>query len=326
MKKILVLSTLACLLNAADFKIAGSSTVYPFSSFVAEEYSAVNNGKTPVVESLGTGGGFKVFCQGITDISNASRAMKLSEFEICQKAGVTDIMAVMIGYDGIVLAQNKNNPPLNIQIKDIFLALAKEIPQNGKLVPNPYKKWNEINPDLPNRKIVVYGPPSSSGTRDTIEELIMIESSKNFSEYKGKYKTIRQDGVYIPSGENDNLIVSKLSIDKDAFGLFGYGFLASNEDKINAASIDGVVANEENIADGKYKLSRSLFIYVNTKKNKDAIKFAEIYMSDELAKKDGELQKIGLIPLKDDDLAKMQEHIKNKQILTKELIQSGKVF
>ena len=326
MKKLLFLCVLACFLNGADFKIAGSSTVYPFSSFVAEEYSAIENTKTPVVESLGTGGGFKVFCQGISDVSNASRPIKMSEFEICQKSGITNIVGIMIGYDGIVLAQNKSNPPLNIKAKDLFLALAKEIPQDGKLVPNPYKNWKEIDPSLPDRKIAIYGPPSSSGTRDTIEELIMVENSKKYKEYNGKYKTIRQDGVYIPSSENDNLIVSKLSIDKEAFGLFGYGFLVSNEDKINAASIDGVVANEENIADGKYELSRSLFIYLNIDKNKDVLKFAEIYMSDDLAKKGGELQKIGLVPLKDEDLSKMQEHIKNKEILTKEMVKAGKVF
>ncbi|BEK37321.1 phosphate-binding protein [Campylobacter coli] len=331
MKKILALSVasfaLAGALNAADLKIAGSSTVYPFTSFVAEEYAAIHNTKTPIVESLGTGGGFKVFCEGITDISNASRAMKFSEFETCKKAGVTDIVGIMVGYDGIVLAQNKANAPLNITKKELFLALAKEVPQGGKLVPNPYTNWNQINKNLPNRKISVYGPPSSSGTRDTVEELVMSDISKKIPEYKGEYKTIRQDGAYIPSGENDNLIVSKLTIDKDAFGLFGYGFLVSNVDKINAADIDGVKADEKNIADGKYDLARSLFIYINAKKNpKEAFEFAKIYMSDDLAKSGGELEKIGLVPLNNDLLKASQKHIEDRKILTDELVKAGKVF
>lgn len=314
-------------LHAADLKSAGSSTVYPFTSFVAEEYALIKNVKTPIVESLGTGGGFKVFCEGITDISNASRPMKLSEFQACQQAGITDIVGVMIGYDGIVLAQNKTNIPLNITKKELFLALAKEIPQDGKLIPNPYTNWNQINKNLPNRKISIYGPPSSSGTRDTIEELIMSDISKKLLEYKGEYKTIRQDGVYISSGENDNLIVSKLSIDKNAFGMFGYGFLMSNSDKINAASIDGIAPSKENIANEKYELARSLFIYINAKKNpQEAFEFAKIYMSDDLAKSGGELEKIGLIPLNDDKLKASQKHIENRNILTSEFVKAGKVF
>ncbi|MBF7042217.1 substrate-binding domain-containing protein [Campylobacter volucris] len=325
MKKILALAAFASIVSGAEFKIAGSSTVYPFTSFVAEEYSLIKKTKTPIVESLGTGGGFKVFCEGITDISNASRSIKPSEFEVCQKSGVTDIIGVMIGYDGIVLAQNKINAPLNITMQELFLALAKEVPQNGKLVPNPYQNWNQINPNLPNRKITIYGPPSSSGTRDTIEELIMVENSKKFPEYKDKYKTIRQDGAFIPSGENDNLIVSKLSVDKEAFGLFGYGFLTSNEDKINAVSIDGIQANNENISNGTYKLARSLFIYINAKKPQ-AIEFAKIYMSDDLAKRGAELEKLGLVPLDDELLKQTQKHLEDKTLLNTELVKAGKVF
>ncbi|EGK8058610.1 phosphate-binding protein [Campylobacter lari] len=327
MKKLLALSA-ACFvsLNAAELKIAGSSTVYPFTSFVAEEYASIKNTKTPIVESLGTGGGFKVFCEGITDISNASRAIKPSEFETCKKSGVSDIVGIMIGYDGIVLAQNKINAPLNISLHELFLALAKEIPQDGKLVPNPYTNWQQINKNLPNRKITIYGPPSSSGTRDSIEELVMVDISKKIPEYKGAYKTIRQDGAFIPSGENDNLIVSKLSVDKEAFGLFGYGFLTSNDDKINAVDIDGVKADEKNISEGKYKLARSLFIYMNAKKNPEVFEFAKIYMSDDLAKSGAELEKIGLVPLDEKTLKQTQKHIEEKGLLTDELVKAGKVF
>ncbi|MBT0825783.1 substrate-binding domain-containing protein [Campylobacter lari] len=327
MKKLLVLSVAAFVsLNAAELKIAGSSTVYPFTSFVAEEYAVIKNTKTPIVESLGTGGGFKVFCEGITDISNASRAIKPSEFETCKKSGVSDIVGIMIGYDGIVLAQSKINAPLNISLHELFLALAKEIPQDGKLIPNPYTNWQQINKNLPNRKITIYGPPSSSGTRDSIEELLMVDISKKIPEYKGVYKTIRQDGAFIPSGENDNLIVSKLSVDKEAFGLFGYGFLASNDDKINAAHIDGVKADEKNISEGKYKLARSLFIYMNAKKNPEVFEFAKIYMSDDLAKSGAELEKIGLVSLDEKTLKATQKHIEEKGLLTDELVKAGKVF
>lgn len=329
MKKSLVLS-LVCfsLAFSNELKIAGSSTVYPFTSFVAEEYAAVKNTRTPVVESIGTGGGFKVFCENKIDVANASRAIKPSEFDVCKKNGVKDVLGVMIGYDGIVLAQNKSNIPLNVTMKQLFLALAKDIPQNGKLIPNPYKNWNEIDPSLPKRKISIYGPPSSSGTRDTIEELLLVKQSKNFKEYgkeSGKYKTIRQDGVYIPSGENDNLIVTKLVADKDAVGLFGYGFLASNKDKISAAKIDNIEANEKNISEGKYSLARSLYIYVNAK-NTAAIDFAKLYMSDDLSSNKGELSKIGLVPLNADELKKTQQHIDKAGLLNDELVKAGKVF
>lgn len=331
MKKLMLSAAVsACVVSFAnaELKIAGSSTVYPFTSFVAEEYAAVNKTQTPVVESTGTGGGFKVFCEGKTDISNASRAIKTSEFEACKKAGVTDIVGVMVGYDGIVLAQNKANAPINITLEQLFLALAKEVPQNGKLVANPYTNWNQIDKSLPNRKISVYGPPSSSGTRDTVEELVMSAMSKKFKEYgdqAGKYKTIRQDAAYIPSGENDNLIVTKLVADKNAFGLFGYGFLANNKDKINAATIDGIEANEPNIAAGKYELARSLYIYLNAK-NKETLKFAELYMSDDLAKSGGELAKIGLVPLDANHLKASQNHVKEAGKLTDDLVKAGKVF
>lgn len=319
MKKLLSLIAInsALILNASNLKIAGSSTIYPFSAFVAEEYAAVRNTKTPIVESIGTGGGFKIFCDGKSDIANASRRIKKSELEVCQSNAVTSIFEVMIGYDGIVLAQNKINHSINITLEQLFFALAKEIPQNGKLISNPYRYWNEIDPSLPKRKISIYGPPSSSGTRDTIEELILSKISKKFKEYgkqAGKYKSIRQDDAYIPSGENDNLIVAKLSADKNAFGLFGYGFLANNQDKINAVSIDFVYASEENIANGKYELARSLFIYLNLN-NSESIEFAKIFMSDDLAY--GELPKIGLVPLNSKKLKEVQASLKNPTPLSK---------
>lgn len=316
------------ILSATELKIAGSSTVYPFSAFVAEEYAMIKKTRTPIVESVGTGGGFKIFCEGKVAIANASRAIKTSEFETCQKNGVSSIIGVMIGYDGIVLAQNKINPPLNITLKQLFLALAKEIPQNGKLIPNPYKQWNEIDPSLPKRKITIYGPPSSSGTRDTIEELILSHISKGFKEYgkqAGKYKSIRQDSAYIPSGENDNLIVTKLNADKDAFGLFGYSFLSNNQDKIDALSIDSVAANEANIANRKYKLARSLFIYLNAK-SKEALDFAKIFMSNDLSSSDGELSKIGLVPLSKEALKQTQKMLQNPKPITDKLVKEGKVF
>lgn len=314
MKKLLLLIGIGIsILSTADLKISGSSTVYPFSTFVAEEYAILKNIRTPIVESVGTGGGFKLFCEGKSDIANASRPIKASEFEVCKKNSIDAVFEVMIGYDGIVLAQNKVNPVTNITLEQLFLALAKEVPQDGKLIENPYVYWDEIDPSLPKRKIAIYGPPSSSGTRDTIETLVLSKMSKKFKEYgkqAGRYKSIRQDNAYIPSGENDNLIVAKLTADKDAFGLFGYGFLSNNEDRISAVSIDSVSATEKNIAEGTYQLARSLFIYLNLK-NKKSLEFARVFMSDDLAGNKGELAKIGLVPLKEEKLRAIQKSLNN---------------
>ena len=305
-----------------QIRIVGSSTVYPFSSSVAEEFGATSKNPTPVVESTGSGGGMKLFCKGndldTPDITNASRRMKTKEFKLCEKNGVTDITEAVIGFDGIAIAQNKKNKPLELSKKHLLLAVAEEVPsKDGKsLVRNPYKRWNEIDSKLPDREIIIYGPPTSSGTRDAFEDMIMKAQTKKMDVYtslykkdkvknKGykKYHKVRQDGIYVPSGENDNLIVQKLSKNPAAIGIFGYSFLIENDDKVTAAKIDGVVPTPETISSGKYPISRSLFFYIKNSHRKDVPAmdgYVALFMKEDMIGHDGILSEIGLIALPDE--------------------------
>lgn len=261
--------------------IVGSSTVYPFATVVAERFGKTTDFKTPKIESTGSGGGFKLFSAGVgvehPDITNASRRIKKSECEKCAENGVAEVVEIKIGYDGIVMANSKKAMPFMLSRKDIFLALAKEVPApggaEGELVVNPYTAWKEVNQNLPEIKIEVLGPPPTSGTRDAFVELAMEAGAKEFGwikalkkEDKDKFKkishTLREDGAYIEAGENDNLIVQKLDANADALGIFGFSFLDQNSDKIQGTFIDGVQPAFDAIADGSYPLSRPLFFYV----------------------------------------------------------------
>ena len=316
--------------SARDYiSIVGSSTVYPFATTVAENFGKTTNFKTPKIESTGSGGGFKLFCAGVgaanPDITNASRAMKKSEFETCQKNGVTDITEVKIGYDGIVVANSKKAPTLKLTRKDLFLALAKEVPDPtgaGKLVPNPYKTWKDVNSALPADKIEVLGPPPTSGTRDAFVELVMDEAGKEFPIYKGMDKkaaqaamqTIREDGAYIEAGENDNLIVQKLQTNPKALGIFGFSFLDQNMDVIQGSYIDGVQPTFEAIADGSYPVSRPLFFYIK-KAHVGVIPGMKEYVAEFTSEKawgpDGYLSEKGLIPMPDAERKQYAADAKN---------------
>ncbi len=297
--------------QAADkrpIRIVGSSTVYPFSSYVAEIFGKTTRYRTPVIESTGSGGGHKLFGAGAglntPDITNSSRKMKVSEFERAQANGVKRITEAVIGYDGIAFAQSASNTPADIKLAHIALAVAAEVPDaSGKLVPNPYKKWSDIDPSLPNRPIRVYGPPTTSGTRDAFEELCLEAATKKIEGYKGeKYSKIRQDGLWVDSGENDNLIVQKLTQDKDGFGVFGYSFLEENRDKLQGAKVDGISPTPETISAGSYPLSRSLFFYIKAShlsKVDGMYDFVKAFMSEKMIGPKGELSKIGLVPLPD---------------------------
>ena len=304
-----------------QIKIVGSSTVYHFASSVAEEFGATTKNPTPVVESTGSGGGMKLFCKGnglnTPDISNASRRMKTREFKLCEKNGVSDITEAVIGFDGIAIAQNKNTPPLNLTKKLLLLAVAEEVPSKDgqSLLKNPYKKWSDIDSSLPGREIIIYGPPTSSGTRDAFEDMIMKAQTKKMDvytslykkdkeKYQGykKYHKIRQDGVYVPSGENDNLIVQKLEKNPAAIGIFGYSFLEENDDKIAANKIEQVLPTPDTISNGQYPISRSLFFYIKNSHRKPvpAIdQYVELFMQEDMIGPDGILSEIGLIPLPD---------------------------
>lgn len=312
-----------------SISIVGSSTVYPFSAAVAEHFGQSGKFKTPKVEATGTGGGIKLFCGGLgpqhADIANASRAIKKSEFEACQKAGVKEIVEVKIGFDGIVVAQSKKaKNRLTLTRKDLFLALAKRVPdpkspESGALVENPYKTWSEINPALPKTKIEVLGPPPSSGTRDAFAELALeggckeipwIKAKKDSDDawFKNVCMTVREDGAYVEAGENDNLIVQKLEANTDAAGVFGYSYLAMNEDRLNAAPIDGRAPSYEAIADGTYPVSRPLYFYVK-KGHVGVIPGIEEYIAEFTSEKasgpEGYLTDKGLIALPDAERKKV---------------------
>ena len=299
--------------------IVGSSTVFPFSTTVAERFGRATKFKTPVVESTGSGGGLKLFCRGIgvetPDIANASRRIKSSEVELCAKNGVNEIVEVKIGFDGIVLANSKKAERVELSLKQLFLALAKEVPVDGELVPNPYEKWSDIDASLPNRRIEVLGPPPTSGTRDAFVEVAMEGGAQRIStlkalrnenkkEFERIAHSIREDGAYVEAGENDNLIIQKLVANPSALGIFGFSFLDQNEDKIQGALVDGAEPTFDNIADGKYAIARSLYYYVkkaHVGKVPGLEEFLHEFTSDRASGEDGYLADRGLIPLPTDD-------------------------
>lgn len=300
-----------------QIRIVGSSTVFPFATVVAENFGKTTGFKTPVIESTGSGGGLKLFCQGVgtehPDFTNASRRIKKSEVELCASNGVTDITEIKIGFDGIVLANSKAAETYNLSRQDIFMALAKEVPVDGKLVPNPYTKWSEINPNLPDTEIEVLGPPPTSGTRDAFVELVMEEAAGEIpmlkeldkNRFKQVFGSMREDGRFIEAGENDNLIVQKLEANPAALGIFGFSFLDQNADKVHGSVIDGSAPTFDAIADGSYPVSRSLFFYM---KNAHVgvipgmKEYVAEFTSEKAAGQEGYLTDKGLIPLPADDL------------------------
>jgi phosphate transport system substrate-binding protein len=311
--------------------IVGSSTVYPFSTVVAERFGRRSEFRTPKVESTGSGGGFKLFCEGLgvnfPDIANASRTIKASELAACNANGVTEIIEVKIGYDGIVVASDAGNPPMTMMRRDLFLALAKRVPgeRPGVLVDNPYRNWRDVNPSLPDRRIEVLGPPPTSGTRDTFVELAMeggcmtvpwiaALAENDPAEYRAICHTFREDGAFVEAGENDNLIVQKLQGNPTALGIFGFNFLDQNPEKVLAASIDGIQPTFEAIHDGLYPVSRPLYFYVK-KAHVDVIPgmrgFLQEFTSERAWGEEGYLSDRGLIPLDQDERAEIAATVRN---------------
>ncbi|GLQ33719.1 phosphate ABC transporter substrate-binding protein [Amylibacter marinus] len=300
-----------------QLKIVGSSTVFPFSTTVAERFGKNTDFKTPVVESTGSGGGLKLFCAGVgeahPDITNASRRIKSSEVEKCAANGINDIVEAKIGYDGIVLSNSKQATQFDLTLADIFLALAKDVPaeEEGKLQANPYVTWDQVNPQLPAVKIEVLGPPPTSGTRDAFVELAMEGGCKSVAwikelkstdraAYKSLCHTIREDGAYVEAGENDNLIVQKLQANPAALGIFGFSFLEQNSDAVQGSKINGVAPEFEAIAEGTYPVSRSLYFYV--KKDHVGVvpgvaEFLAEFTSEDAWGEEGYLADKGLIPM-----------------------------
>jgi phosphate transport system substrate-binding protein len=319
--------------------IVGSSTVYPFATVVAENFGRSTSFKTPKIESTGSGGGLKLFCSGVgvehPDITNASRRIKSSEVDLCASNGVTDIVEVKIGYDGIVLANDKSAPDFELSLRDVWLALAKEVPNPdgsegvANMVPNPYKTWKDVNSALPATKIEVLGPPPTSGTRDAFAELAMEGGCKSFgwikalkdadkNAYKAVCHTVREDGAYVEAGENDNLIVQKLQANPAALGIFGFSFLDQNADRLKGSMIEGEAPTFEAIADGAYPVSRSLYFYVK-KAHIGVIPGMQDYLAEFTSDKawgpEGYLADRGLIPMPDAERSEFASDVRNLSLL-----------
>ena len=327
-----VLSPVAPAQSARDFiNVVGSSTVYPFTTTVAEKFGRQGRFKTPKVESTGTGGGIKLFCNGVgpqhADVVNASRRMNASEFETCRKNGVRDILEVRVGYDGLTLSESKRGPMMNLTRKQVYLALAKQVPDPASpttLIANPYKTWNQIDKSLPATKIEVLGPPPTSGTRDSFNELYMEAGCRTFpwlntlrgqdeKRFKRLCHTLREDGAFVEAGENDNLIVQKIEANRNAVGIFGFSFLAENMDKLRGSKINGVEPTYETISSGKFPASRPIFIYVK-KAHIGVIpglrEFVNEYVSDKALGEEGYLVDRGLVPQPKSDLARTRADVK----------------
>ncbi|MFQ5764367.1 MAG: PstS family phosphate ABC transporter substrate-binding protein [Rhodospirillales bacterium] len=312
-----------------QIRIVGSSTVFPFSTVVAEQFGRTTSFKTPIVESTGSGGGLKLFCAGIgeqhPDITNTSRRIKKSEVERCAKNGITDIIEVKVGYDGIVMANSNKARAFEMSLKDVFLALAKDVPaSDGKTVPNPNKTWKDVNSALPAVRIEVLGPPPTSGTRDAFVEVAMEGGCKTFGwikamkkkdkmAYKATCHSIREDGAFIEAGENDNLIVQKLVANPDALGIFGYSYLDQNLDRVQGSVINGQAPTLENIATGEYPVSRPLFFYVK-KAHIGTVPGIKEYMAEFTSERawgpDGYLADKGLIPMSDEERASWNSKVR----------------
>ena len=299
-----------------QIKIVGSSTVYPYATVVAEKFGKSGKFKTPVIESTGTGGGMKLFCAGVganhPDVTNASRAIKPKEIELCKKNGVTEIIEIIVGNDGISFVHSVSAPDADFTKEQLWRALAAKVDIDGKLLENPYKKWSDIDANLPNKKIEILIAPPTSGTRDAWNSLVMTKgctkTAKSLYESAGKKAKkecakIREDGYAVEAGENDTLIIQKLSSNPDAFGFFGYSYLVANKDKIKASSVDGVQPSLEGIQDYSYPIARPLFFYVK-KAHVGVIpgikEFLKEFTSKKAMSNRGYLAKIGLVPLASD--------------------------
>jgi phosphate transport system substrate-binding protein len=320
-----------------QIRIVGSSTVYPFTTAVAEQFGRASGGKTPVVESTGTGGGMKIFCEGVgvetADMTNASRRIKKGELDLCHKNGVKDVVEINIGFDGLTIAQSKSAPNMKLTLAQLFLALAEKVPdKDGKLVPNPYRSWSEIEPSLPNARIEVLGPPPTSGTRDSLHELFLEKGAeqipalkalkeKDSKAFESLWKSIRRDGAYVEAGENDNVIVQKLEQNRDAFGVFGYSFLEENHARLRGVPIDGVAPEYDNITSGKYKGARRMYVYLK-KAHVGLVpgleKFAAEYVSPKAIGPDGYLSRKGLVTLPKEEAEKVR-----KSVLALEALQAS---
>ena len=310
-----------------EIRIVGSSTVFPYTQAVSEQFSNVTGAPSLIVESTGTGGGMQAFCggvgEGFPDITGASRAMTASEWELCQQNGVTDITEALIGYDGLSLVISRSNEfDWDVTLPEIYQALGAQVPVEGEWVDNPYTNWSEINPDFPDAPILVYGPPPTSGTRDAWVELVMhagceelpyvVEGGYDGDWVEENCSRMRTDGPFVEAGENDNLIVQRLNADAGAMGIFGYSFLYENLDTLKDVKMNGVEANLDTIGSGEYPVSRPLYIYIKNAHRgviPNLQEFVEEYMSDDAMAPGGYLEDRGMVALPDEERAAVQEAV-----------------
>lgn len=309
--------------NAArdTIQIAGSSTVLPFASIVAEEFG--NNFpqfKTPVVGSGGTSGGLKQFCSGVgdntIDIANASRKIKDTELDACKKAGVKQVIEIKIGYDGIVFASNANKAAYKLRPQHVFAALAAELPSNGKMVANPYTRWNQIDKSLPNELITLVIPASNHGTREVFQEKMVDAGCESYAAIKALDKdaqkkacsNFRKDGKVIEISGDYTETLARLKTSPNAVGVFGLGFYDQNKDKLRVATVNNVAPSEQTILNGSYPVSRPLFFYVkgdHLKAIKGLPQFTEYFLNKKVAGKGSKLEKSGLISMSDKERAQV---------------------
>jgi len=303
-----------------QIQVAGSSTVLPYAKIVAETFAETfPNFKAPVVESGGTGGGLKAFCSGVgegtIDIANASRKIKADELAACKAAGVTDVQEVKIGYDGIVFAMDSSNKDIKLEPKDLYLALAAEVVKDGKLVANPYKKWSEINKELPDVAIAAYIPGSKHGTREVFEEKIMADGCKeagatdviktlitDAKQAAAKCVAVRKDGAAVDIDGDYTETLARIDANKTGLGVFGLAFYENNADRLKVATVSGVVPSTETVASGKYPVSRPLFFYVK-KAHLGVIpglkEYVNFFVSDQMVGPDSPLVEYGLVAAPD---------------------------
>ena len=310
-------------------RIVGSSTVFPFISFIAEEFNRVFSFKTPVVESIGSGSGFKMFCSGTgddtPDITTSSRPIKEVERELCKRNKVGEIIEIIIGYDGLVIANSNQSYRFDLTKKDLFETLSAYSQENGKLVKNNKKFWSDINPGLPKIEIEIYGPYKNTGTYETLINSIMLdqyscmnsrifkEIHQNPEERKKVCSNIRDDGRYIEVGINENIIIQKLKSNKNALGIFSFSFLMRNQDKIQGSTIAGIEPNYKNISSGEYILARPLYLYIKKQhiNTIDGLKEFVREVIDAINNKEGYLPRLGLIPLSNEDIKRVLANVED---------------
>lgn len=306
----------------AQIRVVGSSTVFPFATAVAERFARETEFDAPIIESTGSGGGLKLFCAGVgvphPDVTNASRRIKPKELQLCFDNGVTEVVEATIGFDGIAVANARNGTEFSLTRTQLYLALAKDVPVDGQVLPNPHRMWSDVDPSLPEQPIEVLGPPPTSGTRDAFEELALQAGCKKMAAsalgIDCKSIEVRNDGAWVDAGENDNLIVSKLVANENAVGVFGYSFLEQNGSQIRGAKIGAARPTFETIEDGSYPLARSLFFYVKAAHiatTPGLHEYAQAYFADAAVGEDGYLADKGLIPLPRDQFRTAAEAVRS---------------